>query len=379
MKASKPSRNDLCPCGSGKKYKKCCLIRDTLAEELSRNVLPKEVTDYFNEQKRKEIQWKSEYGDVKPIIHNDFNGHKFVAVGNRLCYSDQWKTFIDFLIYFAAGVLGSDWGNAEIKKPFTERHQIMQWYDGMCRYQQTHSVLEEDGVYSCIPNGDYEAFINLAYDLYILNHHLSIQQDIIRRIKDKQQFQGARYELFVAATCIRAGYDIEYEDETDVTRKHPEFLGIHRKSGQRIHVEAKSKHRSGILGYNGEKQDGNLKANVGYLLSKAISKVGKYPFVIFIDLNLSPLTQEKIRTDLFEELQGTVDYICANYEKDPFNLIIFTNHPCHYGAKNEPSPHSNTLMTLSTNPLIVPSNLEAILNIFTAAEQYGNIPKYFPE
>ena len=25
---SKPSRNDPCPCGSGKKYKKCCLPRD---------------------------------------------------------------------------------------------------------------------------------------------------------------------------------------------------------------------------------------------------------------------------------------------------------------------------------------------------------------
>ena len=24
----KIGRNDLCPCGSGKKYKKCCLIRD---------------------------------------------------------------------------------------------------------------------------------------------------------------------------------------------------------------------------------------------------------------------------------------------------------------------------------------------------------------
>lgn len=29
---AKPGRNDPCPCGSGKKYKKCCLTRDEAAE-----------------------------------------------------------------------------------------------------------------------------------------------------------------------------------------------------------------------------------------------------------------------------------------------------------------------------------------------------------
>ena len=29
---AKPGRNDLCPCGSGKKYKQCCLMRDEAAE-----------------------------------------------------------------------------------------------------------------------------------------------------------------------------------------------------------------------------------------------------------------------------------------------------------------------------------------------------------
>ena len=30
--ASKPGRNDPCPCGSGRKYKRCCLEKDQLAE-----------------------------------------------------------------------------------------------------------------------------------------------------------------------------------------------------------------------------------------------------------------------------------------------------------------------------------------------------------
>jgi len=29
---AKPGRNDRCPCGSGKKYKACCLTKDEAAE-----------------------------------------------------------------------------------------------------------------------------------------------------------------------------------------------------------------------------------------------------------------------------------------------------------------------------------------------------------
>ncbi len=32
-------RNELCPCGSGKKYKKCCLNKDTSVEISSRKVV----------------------------------------------------------------------------------------------------------------------------------------------------------------------------------------------------------------------------------------------------------------------------------------------------------------------------------------------------
>jgi hypothetical protein len=32
MKTDKPGRNDACPCGSGKKYKKCCQAADDVRE-----------------------------------------------------------------------------------------------------------------------------------------------------------------------------------------------------------------------------------------------------------------------------------------------------------------------------------------------------------
>jgi hypothetical protein len=40
---------------------------------------------------------KERYGNVRPIIHEDFQEHKFIAVGDQLLYSKAWKTFPDFL------------------------------------------------------------------------------------------------------------------------------------------------------------------------------------------------------------------------------------------------------------------------------------------
>ncbi|OPZ84915.1 MAG: hypothetical protein BWY74_04060 [Firmicutes bacterium ADurb.Bin419] len=379
MKKGKTGRNDLCPCGSGKKYKKCCLLRESLPDKLKNTGLPKEVVDYFNEQRHKNVLWQYEYGDVRSIIHSDFKGRKFVAVGNQVYYSDKWKTFPDFLIHYAAGVLGGDWGNTELTKPLVERHPIMQWYDGMCQYQQTHSTKHENGLYSCLPNGDYEAFINLAYDLYILRHHDSLQEVVVRKLKNKEQFQGARYELFAAATCIRAGYLLEYEDETDVTKKHPEFLGTHKDTGQKIHVEAKSRHRPGILGFKGEKQKTEWKAGVRRLLREALNKSGEHPYVVFLDLNLPPLTQDIILNSLKDELSKTVDSVCINDDKEQFNLIVFTNHPHSYIDSNDPDPGGTTMMIPAKNPLIVSEYPDSIIGIFYAAQQYGNIPNFFPE
>ncbi|MDR3585527.1 MAG: SEC-C metal-binding domain-containing protein [Desulfosporosinus sp.] len=45
---SQAGRNDPCPCGSGKKYKKCCLSKDEEKEQLKQELENiKDVTDEF--------------------------------------------------------------------------------------------------------------------------------------------------------------------------------------------------------------------------------------------------------------------------------------------------------------------------------------------
>ncbi len=111
----------------------------------------------------------------------------------------------------------------------------------------------------------------------------------MRRLQHKDQFQGARHEAFVAATCIRAGYDIDYEDESDGTTRHVEFTATHRATGQKVSVEAKSRHRPGVLGREGTSVGSELvDAGIQRLIADALRKPASEPLVIFLDLNLPP-------------------------------------------------------------------------------------------
>ena len=111
MADAKTERNAPCPCGSGKKYKKCCFLRGNPA--VPATPLPREVQTALQAQMQAEQIRRERFGEVRPVIHADFQGHRFVAVGNELHYSKDWKTFPDFLQGYIASVLGTDWGNTE--------------------------------------------------------------------------------------------------------------------------------------------------------------------------------------------------------------------------------------------------------------------------
>ncbi len=53
-KSSKIQRNSPCPCGSGKKYKKCCFIKDEAAFEQQREVRRKIEHDKEQESDQEE-------------------------------------------------------------------------------------------------------------------------------------------------------------------------------------------------------------------------------------------------------------------------------------------------------------------------------------
>lgn len=381
-KENKIGRNNPCPCGSGKRYKKCCFMTNLSSNKYTENrplEIPDEVQRKIQDNLIKEKLREQKYGKVRPIIHADFKGHKLVAVGKELHWSKSWKTFPDFLLDYIKKVLGSDWGNSEIAKPYEEKHTILKWHEELCHFQNQQKK-GKDGLIYAIPNGVAAAYFLLAYDLYILNHHSALQEKIIKRLKHKDQFQGARYELFVVATCIRAGFDITYEDETDKTKKHPEFVATHRVTGQKISVEAKSCHRQNVLKFSSQNEPYPLiKVRIGSLLNEAMQKPTGHPYVIFIDLNLPPYLGKVFDKPWFKEILKTLDRVNSKSEQEPnpCNLILFTNHPHHYGREDEPDPKKDILPVFAQYPKIPAKHPETILGICDAALQYGNIPNEF--
>lgn len=56
----KIGRNDPCPCGSGKKYKRCCYDRN--------DYIPSEVPSQFERLKAKQLQIEKQQGLGRSII-----------------------------------------------------------------------------------------------------------------------------------------------------------------------------------------------------------------------------------------------------------------------------------------------------------------------
>lgn len=374
---------DLCPCGSGRALVECCYKQGRV--ELDANVgvpafhmgaLPQSIVDKIQQDNER----RDKFGEIRPLIHMDWQGKKWVAVGEQL-YFGSWRFFSDFLQFYIKVVMIPAWGKAELQKPLADRHLVMQWYDGMCRFQQAQARDSAGNMY-CVPDGCTNAYLLLAYDLYTLRHHQSLQSVVIDRLKHVDQFQGARYELFVAATCIRAGYDIEFEDEQDSTRKHPEFIATHRKSKAMLSVEAKSRHRPGVLGRPGTAEDPNeLRASVDNLLMKAIAKAMHLPHVIFVDVNMPPSEGNAFEKKWFKDVMAAIDRsgTVGEIECAPFNLIVFTNHPFHYVSPGISAPAPEMVSTIPTKPCIPMKDDSEIRAIHFAAEKFGRIPQRFED
>jgi len=196
------------------------------------------------------------------------NGYQFVAVNNRVHYSQKWKTFHDFLINYIASALGAEWGNAELQKPLDQRHPILVWYHKLCE-QQRLSIKEPGKVATARMTGAVAAYMNLAYDLYALDHNAELQAKLIERLCNVEHFPGARYEVQVAAKLVRAGFTLEFENEDDRSTSHCEFTATNTRTGKQFSVEAKRSESGRIIRQ----------------LVRALKKAANHTRIVFIDLN----------------------------------------------------------------------------------------------
>ena len=235
-KQSKVGRNDSCPCGSGLKFKKC----HGAQRPMSISDLP--ISELLQRGEVQERQRVKQQGLGRPIISAPLAGMRAVAVGDQLVFTKA-KTFHEFLWEYIKTALGGDWGNKELAKSTADRHPLLNWYQQAAEYINSN-IRERGKVQRIRATGIVSAYLRLAYNLYLIAHNKELQERLVDRLKQRDQFLPAWYETCVFATLIRSGFELEFEDETDSSRTHCEVTATFPRTGRKFSVEAKMRQKS---------------------------------------------------------------------------------------------------------------------------------------
>jgi len=281
------------------------------------------------------------YGHLRPPITQHFQGQTFIAVGSRLLYHPRWKTFHDFLFCYIGAVFEKDWFSAQTSLPLANRHPLMQWYQTWFDFWEAH---RDDVAFGDInkiesPPAQITALLAFAYDLYTLEHHGLLPKRLVERLQRDEHFQGARYEMYVAAAFVRAGFTIVLEDEEDQSSSHCEFTATDKLTGKTYSVEAKSRHRNGYLGVAGTPAPlEEIQADLKGLFVPALRKAANHDRIVFIDINVPPSEAHILESNWFQRIANQFIRLEDNAQLAdlPGAIVFFTNFPYHFMEEGEP-------------------------------------------
>jgi hypothetical protein len=324
--SNKIGRNELCPCGSGSKYKKCCLQRaDPRVIEPHMELMPS-------------FLWK---------------GHRWRTVWNRLYYRRATETFHEFLADLVKLTFGRTWWIQQIKMKPEDRHAAVQWWHAFGEFTKgsERARLEPDGTtYSADASGPVMAMLQLGYDFFCLQARNRLPDFLIERLRRHKSFQGTRYEIAVAAILTRAGFEIEFLDDKEITEKHCEVIATHSGTGLAVGVEAKSRVRQGVLHEKGDFAYSEDARGLEKLLRKACrQKPAALPFLVFLDVNLPPEPGVAAEDKTWvKDVKGMLDRVGDNTpaNPDPYAALFVTNFCQHYGWPDQKSYKGEWAMLL---------------------------------
>lgn len=316
------------------------------------------VMAIFRAQENKRREFTDKYGDMKPPM--------VIKVGDKLTSAleggiyrqtqDGPYNFPNVLHDHALLFFGEPYLEAEERKPLNERHPALQWMHRVVDHRQKLAQEQPDKL-ETDQLGFAAAWLRFSYDLYTIRDNANLQTRMKKRLFSKKEFQGARHELRVAALCVAAGFNIEFENEKDNAIGHAEFIGTD-KSGITIAVEAKSRHRHGVQGFEGGKKlEPGSQVDVRGIILDAFEKETTFPLYAFIDANLPPATTKEQLNEWLREIHDSM----ANLAKDgyadscPANVLFVCNDPSHYVGNRQISTETDNLWIIhfeATDPRV---------------------------
>lgn len=268
----------------------------------------------------------------RPQVSTMFKGRRFVAVGSRLGWLDPDITFHEFIMSLLLGELGHDWIVAQ--EATSADHPLIRWKAELAdiRRQPALAVVGNTAIANL--TGNAMALLSMAYDCYSILHCAALPKSLVSRLRHPDQFQGAKYEMSVAALFARAGFTIEWID--DPSQRRPEFHAIHKTTAERIAVEAKSRHRDGVLGGPASARHG-LRLDLTRLFRESLKKAtAGLPYAIFLDANLPIAPTDVAKPPAWaDEMQRMIERRDKGLPA-PYTSVFVTNFSWHYAGQTLP-------------------------------------------
>lgn len=315
------------------------------------------------------------HGHARFPVYADLDGKMIVAIKGALYRQTQEGPYDLINVYHDTGLdlFGEELVAAEMGLPFEQRHPAIQFLSAAV---EQNALYRADGVHR--PTGCSAAWGRLGYDLFTVRDNAQLLDKLKGELLRPGNYQAARCELLVCSIAVTAGFEIHFEDEKDNTQRHVEFFAEHKQSGLVISVEAKSRHRYGVLGFEGG-HAANPGAEVGIrgVLEKALRKQPPHPMYTFIDVNLPPGTDADKSRWHAEMKQTVLDlYDEGVFNDSPLCGIFFVNDPSHYigtGALRRPE-HTLWAYPFKLRNLQLPGAEEDVMDRLMLAWRQRNDP-----
>jgi hypothetical protein len=306
-----------------------------------------------------------------------YPNHILWQVGDWEIKRPLGEALTDLLIDHLKYTFGKEWADAQYDLPPEKRHVVMRWWFSWCESSKSMAPLEHHPgqIFGFRPTGDMMELGTLAHDLYHLRLVAALDPTVLCRLRSHDQFQGARYELAIAASMVRSGFDIRWMHGTST---HCEFVATCQCTGEAIAIEVKSRHVSGTLNRPGPPPDPDGMRFIAHrYYNEAIKQcpVDK-PCAVFINLNLPPQADPgNYHIPWWPEMQKLIDALPRSSAAEPAaeTCLVLTNFAGHFAGSDE-APSNRYVFTFPNYVRHPLKHADTLVRLLQAIDTYGQIP-----